>query len=128
MKEEKQTFLEMLVGIVGNTLVIGIIGLMIAPNKSAFALGAFLGGITSVFILMLLYRSLERALSMESKEAEKYSVRAAIIRLVLMCIPLVLSILFPNMFNVLGVFFGLMGLKVSAFLQPVMHKMLAPKL
>lgn len=128
MKEEKQTFLEMLVGIVGNTLVIGIIGSMIAPNKSAFALGAFLGGVTSVFILMLLYRSLERALSMESKEAEKYAVRAAIIRLVLMCIPLVLSILFPNMFNVLGVFFGLMGLKVSAFLQPVMHKMLAPKL
>lgn len=128
MREEKQTFLEMLLGIVGSTLVIGIIGSMIARNKSAFVLGVFLGGITSVLILMLLYRSLERALSMGSKEAEKYSVRAAIIRLVLMCIPLVLSILFPNMLNVMGVFFGLMGLKFSAFLQPVMHKMLAPKL
>lgn len=128
MREEKQTFLEMLVGIVGSTLLFSIIGAIIAPNKGTFVLGTFFGGIIAIVILMQLYRSIERALAMEARAAEKYAVRAAMIRLGLMCIPLVISILMPSMFDILGVFFGLLGLKFSAYTQPVVHKVIAPKI
>lgn len=128
MREEKQTFLEMLIGIIGSTLLFSIIGAVIAPNRGTFVLGTFLGGIIAIVILMQLYRSIERALVMETRAAEKYAVRAAMIRLGLMCIPLVISILLPSIFNVLGVFFGLLGLKFSAYTQPFVHKVIAPKI
>lgn len=127
MREEKQTCLEMMVGIIGSTILIAIVGAIFAPNKGTFVLGVVLGGILAIGILMQLYRSIDKSLAMDERSAEKYAVRSSMIRLLFMGIALVIGLLLPNIFNVVGILLGLLGLKICAYTQPLVHVVLAKK-
>lgn len=127
MREEKQTLFEMMVGIVGSTVLFSIIGAIFAPNKATFVLGVCFGGALAVAILLQLYRSLDKTLAMDERAAEKYAVRASIFRLVIMCVALGVGILLPRVFSALGILIGLLGLKVCAYTQPIVHKIIVKK-
>ena len=128
MREEKQTFVEMMIGIALSSLIITVVGAIIVPNKLSFVFGTLFGGAIAVFVLFLMYRSIEKALSMDEKNAESYTTKTAIYRLAIMASALVIGILCPKLINVIGVLLGLFTLKVSAYLQPLVHKVFANKI
>lgn len=128
MREEKQTFVEMLIGIVFSTLVISVVGAFFVPQVQSYVLGTLLGGSFAVVVLILLYRSVDKALALDEEQASKYTTKTAIFRLIVMCIALVVGILFPTIVNVVGVLLGLFTLKACAYLQPLVHKVMASKI
>ncbi|MDO5519182.1 MAG: ATP synthase subunit I [bacterium] len=117
----------MLIGIVLSTIVITVLGAFFASNILSYVLGTLLGGCFAAIVLVMLYRSIEKALMLDEENASKHTTKTAIFRLIIMCIALMAGILFPGILNVVGVFLGLMSLKFCAYLQPSVHKVLALK-
>lgn len=122
MNEEQQTYFEMMVGIAFSTVVIMLVGILI--GKFSFVLGALMGGVVAAITLWHLFRSLNKTLNLSAQEAEKYGTTSAIIRLGIMGLAIVIAIVFPKVFHVLGVALGMLTLKFSAYLQPVFHKII----
>lgn len=127
MKEEKLTLIEMLLGIIISTTVLMLIGSLIVQKKAPFALGILFGGAVAVIVLIQLYYSLNKTLELDVESAKSYSVRHAILRLMIMGAALVVGIVFYHALDILGILLGLLSLKFSAFLQPVIHKLIAQK-
>lgn len=124
MKEEKQTLIEMLVGLLISTVIVGVLGVILAGNKLAYILGVVAGSVIALIALLQMYYTLSKAVEMEGKRATRYSVTASIIRMALMAASLVVGILWPDYFNVVGVLLGLLSLKLCAFIQPFIHRVL----
>ncbi|BBF44738.1 ATP synthase protein I2 [Lachnospiraceae bacterium KM106-2] len=127
MREEKLTFFEMITGIVIYITVLTVIGGIVPAINGSIVRGILFGGLFSILILTQLYFSLQKTLELDQNRAEKYSVRHAIIRLFLMGVALVVGILAPKIFNVLGIMLGILGLKAGAYLQPSIHKIINQK-
>ncbi len=125
MKEERQTFKEMLMGIAIVTVLVGAIGYILVSNKLAYILGVLLGSIVAIIILMQMYYTLSKAVDMEEKSASRYSVATSMIRTLLMAVALVVGIVWPDYFNIIGILFGLFTLKICAYMQPLIHKVLS---
>lgn len=128
MKEEKQTLLEMICGIMISSLILGAIGAIVFRPISNFVLGVVFGTVIAVFVLVQLYHSLNKTLDMDSQSAEKIGGRHAIFRLFIMGLALVVGILLSDIFNVIGILLGIFGLKFSAYLQPAIHKIVVTKI
>ena len=125
MREEKQTLMEMIIGLLIGTLLVGTIGVLIASNKLAYILGVLFGSIVALIVLFQMYYSLGKSVDMEGKRATRYSVTASIVRMALMGVALAVGVLWPQLFSVVGILFGLLSLKLCAFIQPLIHKVLA---
>lgn len=127
MREEKRTFVEMLIGIGFSTMVIAIVEAILVSSPGSYVLGTIIGGCFAGIILYMMYRSIEKAIAMDEEQASNYTTRGAIIRLIIMCIALMVGVLLPNIVNVVGVLLGLLSLKACAYLQPFVHKVMAKK-
>ncbi len=125
MREEKQTLMEMIIGLLIGTLLVGTIGVLIASNKLAYILGVLFGSIVALIVLFQMYYTLGKSVDMEGKRATRYSVTASIVRMALMGVALAVGVLWPQLFSVVGILFGLLSLKLCAFIQPLIHKVLA---
>ena len=118
MKEARDTLYSMLLGIIISGVLIGILGtLLYAGSRVPFALGVCLGVLAAVGIAFHLYYTIDRALDMEAEAAVSYTRRMALLRMIGMGIPVVVAVLFPTYFHVLGVFLGELTLKIGAFLS-----------
>ena len=122
MKEEKQTLIEMIIGLLFCTLFVGVIGVVIASNKLTYTLGVLFGSLIAVVVLLQMYYTLGKAVDMEGKRATAYTVSASVVRMALMGGALAVGVVWPNLFSVVGILFGLLTLKLCAFIQPIIHK------
>lgn len=122
VEEAKQTWKEMMVGIILADILMLIIGIWFFPNKITYFTGIVLGAIIALALLRHMFICLDVALDLEPKVAEKYARSKSIIRLLMMGVAVSIAGVFPQYFNVVGACFGVLGLKFSAFLQPLVHK------
>ena len=120
-KEAIDTLHDLYAGIVLFSLLILLIGLLLVRQKLPFALGVLLGGAVSCGLGTHMYRSLDVALELPSDAAVKYTRKRSGLRMIFMGITVGVSCIFPACLNVFGVVFGLLTLKFSAYLQPVIH-------
>ncbi len=125
MKEEKKTLMEMMVGLLVSTLFVLIIGVVVVNDKLAYILGVLFGSVVACIVLLQMYHTLDKAFDMEEKRATRYMVLASIVRLAIMGVALAVGVLLPNVFNVVGILFGLLTLKLCAFIQPIVRKIIA---
>lgn len=124
MKKAKQTLKEMLVGLSAWLLLVLIILVIIATHKIAMVLGVLLGGGTAAGLLFHMYRHLDIALDMDVKHAQSHIQSAAMKRLFFMALVVALSMAGYRYAHPLGTIFGLFGTKVSAYLQPTVHRIM----
>ncbi len=124
MKEEKQTLMEMIIGLLIGTIFFNVIGVLIVSNKLAYILGVLFGSMIAIIVLLQMYHTLGKAVDMEGKRATRYTVTASIVRMALMGGALAIGIVWKDLFSVVGILFGLLTLKLSAFIQPLIHKVL----
>lgn len=121
-----ETGKELVIGDIFFYLVGQIIILIFAKNKMFVSLGFLMGVLISVFMTINMAITIEQAMCFKSRGAYKHVSKTSAIRMIVSFVVLVL-IAFLKIGDVVGLIFGVMALKVSAYIQPFTHKVLAKK-
>lgn len=122
-KKINETLAELLIGI----LLWGVIwqagGVWFVRDKAGCSLGLWAGILTAGVCAVHMYRSLDRALDLSEKDAQKYMMSRSMMRYGLIIVVL-LVLMITEAGNPLCGFLGVMGLKTAAYLQPLLHKVM----
>lgn len=126
MDDGKKTFQELLIGIAFLAVLFSIPGIFMKLDKLAYYLGLGLGILVAVLMTVSMYTSIDKSLNMDQKSAMNYTKRNAMFRLLLLIVVLVAAV-FIESINVFTVMLGILSLKLSAYLQPLTHKVICKK-
>lgn len=117
------TLLELCIGIVAYGVIFEIVLLVFSRNP-AYSIGLWIGVILALAGAFHMWWSLNRGLDLPEKAAVKSMSTQNIIRYVM--IAAVLAVLMCTSFaNPIFAFCGYMGMKVSAYLNPLIHRLRA---
>ena len=98
------------------SLIMEIVGILVIDDKIGYTVGLLFGLIFSILKLMLMQNSIKKSLTMPEGKAQKYANVQYMIRYVLTGVVLVVAAL-ESSINLLGVFLGLLSMKVAAYMQ-----------
>lgn len=127
MKRLDPTVRDILFGALLYGVIVEIVGLIIVEQRLNYTLGILYGYLCVIFMTCHMYLTLEKALDMEPDTASKYSVRNSLLRYVITLLFLVVAVLVPKV-SVIAVVTMLFGMKISAFLQPKIHKYMTSRI
>ena len=119
--KKNQTLLELLAGIVGLALVVQLIHLLVGKNWIYNSIGLWAGTIIACFWAIHLSRSLEDSLDLGEEAAKRRAVTGYITRMLISLIVLGIVIYF-KLGNLVDIIVGIFLLKISAYIQPITHK------
>ncbi len=128
MGEGKQTLWDLYFGIGTLSIIIAIIGAIIADNKLSFILGSIYGGVVAIILVTHMYHGLERTLLHDEDGAKKHAQKMAGIRMWIMLAAVVLAMYFGKYLHMVGVVLGILTLKMSAYMQPFIHRRITSKI
>ena len=98
------------------------VGFFLVEDKADFSKGLWIGVVTAVFMAFHMAISLNSAVERDVKGAQAAATRQNIIRYLI--VVMILGILMVTKIgNPLAAFVGVMGLKVSAYAQPMFNKL-----
>lgn len=117
---------ELLIGNFVYYIIGQIIVLLTAKGKLYVSLGFISGFLISVFMIIHMTIALEQAMCFNEKGADHHIRKTTAIRMLISMAALIL-IGITDIGNIVAALFGIMALKVSAYLQPFTHKVLARK-
>lgn len=125
--ETLDTLLELICGILAAGIVIQLIELGITAaytqllyTRGMFAVGFWIGAGTAAALSVHMYRSIDKALSMYTEDAEKYMKKAYLFRTAGI-FAVAAAVTYLDIGYVMAYFLGVLCLKFGAFLQPLMH-------
>ncbi len=121
MNEARNTFYDLIVGIAIYAIIACIAAALLVDNNLTFIVGIIYGTIISGILSYHMFRSLEKTLDYDPTGAEKHARKMAAVRMVIMVIAVGAAILLSTIFNIIGVLIGMMALKISAYLQPIIR-------
>lgn len=90
-------------------------------DKLSYSLGLWVGIITAAFAAFHMWWTLDKGLDLEEKSAVGYLGRQNVIRYVVI-VAVIVTAAVSEVVNPLSAFLGVMGLKVSAYMQPLTKK------
>ncbi len=123
IKKINRTVLEMDLGILFLGMLGQIIGAFFVKDEVMYAKSLWFGVLLALAATYHMYRSLDRALDQSEKTAQKMILRGYILRYVIL-IFLLLVLMKTEVMNPLIFFFSyVISMKVTAFLQPLTHKL-----
>ena len=128
MKEEKQTLWDLYLGIGILSVLVAVIGAIIVESKIPFVFGVLYGGVVAVILVTHMYQSLEKTLAYDEEGAKKHAQKMTGIRMWIMLAALVLAMCLGKYSNMVGVILGMLSLKVSAYMQPIIHRRITSKI
>lgn len=112
----------MFLGMIFLGLLCQIAGAFIVQDQIRYAASLWFGILMAAVSVLHMYRSLDRGLDYNQETAAKIIFRGYIIRYVSVAV-ILLIIVTTDVLNVLVVFMAYMSLKVTAFIQPITHKL-----
>lgn len=116
------TLLELCLGILAYGIVFEIV-LLFFSRELSYSLGLLIGVALALLGAVHMWWSLNRGFDLPEKEAVKSLITQRLIRYsILAAVLAVLSV--TNFANPIFTFAGYMGMKVSAYLNPLIHKLL----
>ena len=98
------------------SLIIYIAGLLVVTNYLSWTLGITLGLIIALLKLKLMENTFKKAVSLSENKAKGYTQRQYMIRYLLTGAVLLIAALTEDI-SLLGVFFGLISMKIGAYVQ-----------
>ena len=98
------------------SLIMEIIGILLVDDAKAFTIVLAFGLVFSILKLMLMKNSIKKSVTMPEAKAQRYANVQYMIRYLLTGIVLLVAALEPTI-NLLGVFLGLLSMKVGAYMQ-----------
>lgn len=112
---------EILYFLLGEIIII-FLALNFKPDEIwQWTFGFFEGFLLAVFILLHMALALEDSVAMYEEEADKHTKKTYMFRMIILVVTFLL-IVFLGLGNVGTALFGLMALKVAAYIQPFTHK------
>lgn len=112
----------LLFGIILFGILCQIAGLLFVGDKADYSIGLWVGVLTAIFMAFHMAVTLNSAVERDVKGAQAAATRQNIIRYLVVVI--ILGILMMTRIgNPLAAFAGIMGLKVSAYLQPLFARL-----
>lgn len=121
MDRGKKTLIHLILGIIGIAVVASIIGALICDNPLQYIYGELLGTAVACGLAFHMYHTLDEELDMEEKHAVGRARLAILFRSLIMLAALIAGAYFHEYIHPVGVFFGLMGLKFSAYIQSIIN-------
>lgn len=122
LRKRNRTLLEMHMGILFWGIACQAIGALFVHNQLYYAKSLWFGILFALISTIHMYRSLDRALDYGEKDASKMIFQGYLIRYVLFAVILFI-IMVTGVMNPLVVFLAYMGIKVTAFIEPITHKL-----
>lgn len=126
MRKAKQIRKEMCIGLVIWAFVIlvvlEILCIPLQINHFSMAAGVVTGTVAAVIIIWHMYRHLDIALDMDAGHAQRHTQMAAMQRMFIMAFVMGVSFYLWQYIHPAGVIFGIFGIKITAFLNPAIHK------
>lgn len=116
------TLFELWTGILAYGVVFEIV-LLIFSREPSYSIGLWIGVLLAVAGAFHMWWSLNRGLDMSEKDAVKSLGTQNIIRYFILVI-VVAVLIYTNFANPIFAFFGYMGMKVSAYLNPLIHRLI----
>lgn len=98
------------------SLIVYIAGLLVVTNYLSWTLGITLGLIIALLKLKLMENTFKKAVSLSENKAKGYTQRQYMIRYLLTGAVLLIAALTEDI-SLLGVFFGLISMKIGAYVQ-----------
>lgn len=121
LKEKNRTLLEMNIGLVFWGLACHLTGLFFVSNILYYSFEVWFGIALGAVSILHMFRTLDKALDF-GEDASKMIFKGYMIRYVLLVVIFGI-IMVTNVINPLVVFLAYMGVKVTALLQPITHKL-----
>lgn len=118
-----RTLLELFAGILLYGAVCEAAGIFFVKEKLYYTIGIWYGILLALLMAWHMWRSLDRGLDLGEGGAPKYLARANIIRYVIVA-ACYMALAVLDFGNPVAAFFGILGLKAAAYLQPLTHKCL----
>lgn len=119
------TLFELWLGILAYGVVFEIV-LLFFSRDPAYSIGLWIGVLLAVAGAFHMWWSLDRGLDLPEKEAVKSMGAQNIIRYVVLVL-VIGALMFVDFANPIFAFCGYMGMKVSAYLNPLIHRFHAGK-
>lgn len=127
MRQAKQVCKELMIGLVIWAILAALVLTIIATHRLAMIAGVFAGALTAAGLLFHMYRHLDIALDMDARHAQSHTQFAVIKRIFIMGIVLAVSMVYPQYIHPVGTVCGMFGMKIAAFIYPVLHKYLSKR-
>lgn len=126
-KEMQNTGKALCIGIAFFNIVFLIVGNILTKGSISFTAGLLLGTLVAYLLAAHMQHTVRRAVEMESTAASGYMKKEAIFRMLFIIFSLLLAVLLPKVFHLIGVMLGVLTLKGAALLYPVTNKILFNK-
>lgn len=123
MPTEKRTLIELFFGIIIHVIIFLIPGAILISPGWLYVLSIITGGLAACVVLINMYESLNVALELGKEKAKSIIIKKSIFRMILMLI-VMLAGLMIHWSSFVGVVIGLLGLKTSAYFNPLFKKIL----
>ena len=114
---------ELIGGVIGFGVVCEVVGLIFVSDKSNYSIGLWIGVAVAIAMSFHMAYTLNKAVVRNEKDAQSYATAQNLLRYFLVVVILGILML-TNVGNPLAAFAGIMGIKVSAYLQPLWQKLL----
>lgn len=119
---DHHTLPELCLGIVLFGICCLIVGIFFVKDRSGYSIGLGVGTLAAVLAAVHMWWALDRALDRGEDAARKMITAQSLLRYG--CIVIAMGLIMVSGFaNPLAFFLGLMGLKVAAYLQPLIHRL-----
>ena len=103
-------------------IVIQIICLIIPGNHLKMTAGLWIGVGAGIAMLIHMRNTLNEALDLDADSAQKYMQKSYGIRYAAVVVGFI-TVTYFDLVNIVTLLLGIMGLKISAYLQPIMQKL-----
>lgn len=115
---------EMIVGMVLYGIILQIVCLIVPGDHLRMSAGGWLGVLTGIGMAIHMKASLDEAVDRPEGDAQKYLQKRYAARYTTVIVVFVAAA-WLDLVNIMTLFFGVMSLKLSAYLQPLLHKILS---
>lgn len=116
--------IKQMIGIIAAFGIIAAVFEIIFAKKIIYSLlGLLIGCLLAVYMLVYMNMILEKSMGFEAKAVERYIVKHSVIRYFSIVIVFG-AVCITNIADPIACFIGLIGLKISAYLQPVVSRLI----
>ena len=126
-REMQNTGKALNMGIAFFNIVFLIMGNLLTKGSISFTAGLLLGTLVAYLMAAHMQHTVRRAVEMENTAASGYMKKEAIFRMLFIIFSLLLAVLLPKVFHLIGVMLGVLTLKGAALLYPITNKILFNK-
>lgn len=121
------TVIDLFIGILIYGIIFEILGILLVKGKGTYTLGLLFGIIVALGLVVHMYVTLDKALDMDQVRASRYMVKNSLLRALVMLVAVGIG-LYLEQVSFVAILIGIIGLKISAFLQPFTNQYITKKL